>query len=84
MTSAEEINRYAELPFTVEAELGCLMLPMREVLALAPGSVLRLPGRSGSVIGLLAGGVPFASGDVVRVGDAPAVRLKSFAAKKND
>jgi flagellar motor switch/type III secretory pathway protein FliN len=84
MISPEQINRYAELPFTVEAELGCLMLPMREVLALAPGSVLRLPGHTGSAVGLLAGGVPFASGEVVRVGDAPAVRLKSFAVKKSD
>ena len=84
MISPEQVHRYAELPFTVEAELGRLMLSMREVLALAPGSVLRLPVRSGSPVGVLAGGAPFASGEVVRIGNAPAVRLKSFATKKND
>jgi flagellar motor switch/type III secretory pathway protein FliN len=84
MISLEQVNRYAELPFTVEAELGRLMLPMREVLALGPGSVLRLPVRSGAAVGLLAGDISFASGEVVRIGNAPAVRLKAFAAKKSE
>jgi flagellar motor switch protein FliN len=84
MISLDQAKLYAEVPFTVEAELGRLMLPMREVLELAPGSVLRLPVRSGSAVGLLAGGAPFAAGDVVRIGNAPAIRLKTFAAKKRD
>ena len=83
MISSEQANRYAELPFVVEAELGRLMLPMREILALAPGSIIRLPVRSGARVGLLAGGAPFASGEVVRIGHAPAVRLQAFATERN-
>lgn len=84
MMNAEQASRYADLPFVVEAELGRVMLPMREILALAPGSVLRLPVRSGTRVNVLAGGAPFASGELVRVGKAPAVRLLEFAAKRND
>lgn len=83
MISSEQVNRYAELPFDVEAELGRLMLPMREILALAPGSVIRLPVRSGARVRLLAGGAPFAAGEVVRIGRAPAVRLQAFAAERS-
>jgi flagellar motor switch/type III secretory pathway protein FliN len=78
MINSEQINRYAELPFVVEAELGRLMLPMHEILALSPGSVLRLPVRSGSRVGLRVGGAPFAAGEVLRIGAAPAVRLLAF------
>ena len=78
MIAAEQMNRYAELPLTVESEIGRVMLPMRDVLALAPGSVIRLPVRFGSHIRLLVGGAPFAAGEVVRVGKAPAIKLMSF------
>ncbi len=54
-------------------------MPMREVLSLAEGSLLRLPVRSGSRVALRVGGVPFAAGEVVRIGEAPAVRLLKFA-----
>lgn len=79
MTTADQMNRYAELPLTVESEIGKVMLPMRDVLALAPGSVIRLPVRFGSHVRLLVGGAPFAAGEVVRIGKTPAVRLMSFA-----
>jgi len=78
MIAAEQMNRYAELPLTVESEIGRVMLPMREVLALAPGSVIRLPVRFGSHVRLLVGGAPFAAGEVVRVGKTPAIKLMSF------
>ncbi len=79
MISPEQVNRYAGLPLEVEAELGRLKMPMREVLSLAEGSLLRLPVRSGSRVALRVGGVPFAAGEVVRIGEAPAVRLLKFA-----
>jgi flagellar motor switch/type III secretory pathway protein FliN len=84
MNSLEQANRYSELPFVVEAEVGRVTLSMRDILALAPGSLLPLPMRAGLRIGVTVGDAPFASGEVVRVGTAPAVRLTKFAEKRND
>lgn len=78
MPSVEQINRYAELPLVVESELGRRMLSMRDVLALTPGSVIRLPVPSGSSVHVLVGGAPFAAGEVVRIGKKAAIRLQTF------
>lgn len=82
MISPEQIRRYAELPLVLESEIGRCMLPVREVLALAPGSVIKLPGAPGRVQ-LLAGGAPFATGEVIRSGGAPAVRVLAFGKGKD-
>jgi flagellar motor switch/type III secretory pathway protein FliN len=79
MINAEQVNRYAGLPLEVVAELGRLKMPMRDVLALTEGSLLRLPVRSGSRIAVRVAGLPFAAGEVMRIGEAPAVRLLKFA-----
>ena len=77
MISSEQIRRYADLPLVLESEIGRCMLPVREVLTLSPGSLIKLPGAAGRVH-LLAGGAPFATAEVVRAGNAPAVRILSF------
>lgn len=84
MLSSEHISRYADLPLVVETELGRCMLPMREVLALSAGSVIKLPLPAGSKVHLLVGGAPFAAGEVVRHGEAKAVRLLNFDKRKGD
>lgn len=83
MIATEQINRWADLPLIVESELGTRMLPMREVLALTAGSVIKLPVPSGSNVSILVGGAPFATGEVIRIGRSPGVRLMSFAKKKS-
>jgi flagellar motor switch/type III secretory pathway protein FliN len=84
MITAEQISRYAELPLAVESELGRRMLPMREVMALSVGSIIRLPVPSGSNVQVLVGEAPFAAGEVVRIGKTPAIRLLSFSKAKSD
>jgi flagellar motor switch protein FliN len=84
MTVAEQINRYAELPMVLESELGRCMLPMRDILALSPGSVIKLPVATGSNVKLLVGGAPFGAAEVVRIGNAAAIRLLSFHKRKGD
>jgi len=74
----DPLKRYAELPMNVESELGRCFMPVREVLALAPGSVFKLPVPAGSNVQLLVGGAPFAWGELLRTGGAPAVRLLKF------
>lgn len=80
MITPEQLHRYSELLLTVEAELGRTIMPMREIAELAEGSVIRLPVRTGSRVNLLTGGAPFASGEFIKTGRVPAVRLVGFAA----
>ena len=84
MISFEQIKRYAGLPLVVESELGRRMLPMRDVVALAPGSIIKLQAVSGANVSVLVGGAPFATGEVIRIGKAPGVRLVSFGNKNSD
>jgi flagellar motor switch/type III secretory pathway protein FliN len=82
VNAAELIHRYGELPMTLEGELGRCVLPVREILALAPGSVLKLPVRTGGNVQVLVGGAPFAAGELVRSGGASAIRLLNFGERK--
>ena len=84
MTAAEQIEFYSELPMAVESELGRCMLPVRDVLALSAGSVLKLSVAAGSNVQVLVGGAPFGTAEVVRTGKTPAVRLLSFQKRKGD
>ena len=83
MNAAEIIQRYGELPMTLESELGRCEMPVREILALAPGSVLKLPIPSGGKVRVRVGGAPFAAGELVRSGGATAIRLLTFAERKS-
>ena len=56
MSSADLLERFGGLPFTVEAELGSLELPIGEILDLKEGAVLRTDHPSGSPFTLCAGG----------------------------
>jgi flagellar motor switch protein FliN/FliY len=78
VTATELIQRFGEIPMTLESELGRCVLPVREILALAPGSVLNLRVPAGSNVQVLVGGAPFAAGELVQSGGAPAVRLLNF------
>ncbi|HTS77878.1 MAG TPA: FliM/FliN family flagellar motor C-terminal domain-containing protein [Bryobacteraceae bacterium] len=80
--NSEQIQRYAELPLELESELGRCVLPVREVLALAPGSILKLPASFGSNVQLFAGGAPFAAGEWIRSDGVPAIRLLTFGSGK--
>ena len=60
MTALEQTAHLADVPIDIEAELGRESMPLRQVLALAPGSVVKLPRSAGENIVILAGGVVFA------------------------
>ena len=82
MTTEEQMSRYAQLSFPVEAELGRCEKPVREILSLSPGSVLTLPKPVGSKMNVFVGGAPFCSGDMLRLGSAVAVRITGFETRK--
>lgn len=59
--------------------LGTGHASVRECLALAPGSVLRLAQVAGQDVELQVNGVTVASGEVVVLGDSTAIRLTEIA-----
>jgi flagellar motor switch protein FliN len=75
VTTVENLARYATLSLPVESELGRCTMSVREILALAPGSLIRLPRAVGSPVDLYVGGARFASGEIVKTGGSLAVRI---------
>jgi flagellar motor switch/type III secretory pathway protein FliN len=84
MNLADHIQQYGEIPLVVEPEIGRCMMRVSEILALAEGSVIKLTVPAGSKIQVFAGGAPFASGDLVKIGDTAVIRIGEFGRKKGD
>jgi flagellar motor switch/type III secretory pathway protein FliN len=82
MNAVEVIHRYGELPMMLEGELGRCVMPVREILALAPGSVVKLQNPAGGKVQVLVGGAPFAAGELVKSGGTTAIRLLTFPERK--
>lgn len=71
-----------DVPVTVSAQLGHVVLPIAEVLKLSPGAVVELEEMTHQPITLMVRGVAFATGEVVVVDDRFAVRIKSLLTPK--
>jgi len=82
VTLHEQIARYGKLPLPLEPELGRCSLTVGEILALAPGSLIKLTRPLGEKIHLKVAGVPFGSGELVRMGGVLSVRVTGFHAAK--
>jgi flagellar motor switch protein FliN/FliY len=80
----EQVSRYAQLSLPVESELGRCLMPVREILSLAPGSVIRLGRPVGAKVDLFVGGALFCAGDLVQSGNSMAVRITAFRETKNN
>ena len=78
------MERYADLPMVIESEVGRCMLSVADILRLTTGSVVKLSAPAGSDVQLLVGGARFGSGEVVRSGNVPGVRLTRFEQKKSN
>jgi flagellar motor switch protein FliN len=65
----------------VTVQLGSCMLPMREVLALAPGSVIQLQHRASDPVGLYVNDKLVAHGEVVVVDDHFGIRITELVSK---
>ena len=65
----------------VTVQLGSCMLPMREVLALAPGSVIQLQHRASDPVGLYVNDKLVARGEVVVVDDHFGIRITELVSK---
>ena len=78
MTLEQQIASYGKLPLPLEPELGRCMMSVREILSLAPGSVIKLHRPLGSRIDVHVGGAPFGSAEFVRVGGVLSLRIAGF------
>jgi flagellar motor switch protein FliN/FliY len=78
MTALQEIQNVADIPIEVEIELARKTVPLREILALNPGSVIKLPRSAGENIDIIAGKVLIGSGEIVIIEDTVGVRITDF------
>ena len=81
MDNSDVLQRFANLPFPVEVELGNLVLAISEIFELQEGAILRTDHPVGLPFTLRAGGAELAGVEVVVVGDALSVRVKSLVHK---
>jgi len=80
MTLQEQIAHYGKLPLPLQPELGQCSLTVGEIVALAPGSLIKLSRPLGEKIDINVAGVRFGSGELVRMGGVLSVRIAGFHA----
>lgn len=70
-----------DVELTLTAEIGRTRMPLRDVLALTPGTLLELDRAAGSPADVMVNGRLVARGDVVVVDDHYAVRVREIVAE---
>lgn len=75
------LQRFAELPFPVEVELGNLTLTIGEIFDLSEGMILQTDHPDGAPFTLRAGGAELASVEVVVIRNSLSVRVSSMLQK---
>ena len=78
MNFNEQIEHYGKLPLSFQPELGQCTLTVGEIVALGPGSLIKLSRPLGEKIDVNVAGVRFGSGELVRVGGVLSVRMTGF------
>lgn len=74
----------ADVELEVSAELGSTTLPMAELLALQPGSVVELDRPQGAPVDVLVNGTLIARGEVIVVDESYAIRVTEVVSERND
>jgi len=78
MTALEEIAHINDIPVQVDVELDRIIMTVREVLELEPGSVIKMMRSAGENIDILVGGAMLGSGEIVLIEEAAGVRITDF------
>jgi len=78
MNATDVLNRFASLPFKLEAEFGDVELSVRELMKLNAGVILATNHSASTPLTLRAGGTAFATADVVLDGEAVSVRIRDL------
>jgi flagellar motor switch protein FliN len=82
MNPSDVLERFADLPFDLELELGNVVMTIGEIFELREGTVLRTDHPAGGAFTLRAGGVELAMAEVVVVDDSVSVRIKKLVEKE--
>ena len=75
MNASEALQRFEDLPFPAEVELGSLVMTIGEIFELREGAVLRTDHPAGAPVALQVGGVELAAADIVVVDDSLSIRI---------
>ena len=75
MNAAEILQRFEDLPFSAEVELGHLVMSIGEIFELRQGAVLRTDHPAGAPVSVRVGGVEMAEADVVVMNEALSIRI---------
>jgi flagellar motor switch protein FliN len=83
MNASDVLQRFGELPFVVELELGTLSLSIGEIFQLQEGSVLRTDHPAGAPFPLFASNVQVAEAEVIMIDDTVSVRVQKMLQKNS-
>jgi flagellar motor switch protein FliN len=76
--AANHLGTLAQMPIELEGQLDSRIITMKEVLALEPGSLLRLERSAGENIDIFAGGSLLGFGEIVVVENKICIRVTDF------
>ena len=76
MNATDVLDRFASLPFRIEAEFGNVELSVRELMNLKVGVILETNHTAATPLTLRAGGAAFANADIVLTGAGVTARIK--------
>lgn len=71
-----QIDLLLDMPMPVSVQFGQIEMPVRQLLQLGPGTVVKLDKLVGEPLDLFLRGVRFATGDLVVVGEQIGVRVR--------
>ena len=75
MNASQALQRFEDLPFLAEVELGSLVMTIGEIFELREGAVLRTDHPAGAPVALQVGGIELATADIVVVDDSLSIRI---------
>jgi flagellar motor switch protein FliN/FliY len=78
MSPLEEVAHLADVPVDVSVELDRRILPIRQILELDVGSVIKMTRSAGENIDILIGGTLVGFGEIVIIEDSVGVRITDF------
>jgi len=83
MIASDVLQRFGELPFIVELELGTLSMTIGEIFELQEGAVLRTDHPAGAPFPLFASSVKLAEAEVIVIDDTVSVRVQRMLRKSS-
>ncbi|MFB3776033.1 MAG: FliM/FliN family flagellar motor switch protein [Bryobacteraceae bacterium] len=78
MSPLDEVARFADVPMSIELEIGRPMMKLGELLSLQEGRVVALARSAGENIDIRVGGVLVAHGEIIVSETGVGVRITDF------